>query len=84
MDNSVVQDVVNPKQEPIEEDGERLMTPDSLCQRIFELLGSTSLPEDILIRDSGLPMIPLTQQLTALELEGRIIRQPGGVLSVAV
>ncbi|MGU9964035.1 MAG: DNA-processing protein DprA [Candidatus Halichondribacter symbioticus] len=84
MDNSVVQDVVNPKQEPDEEDGERLMTPDSLCQRIFELLGSTSLPEDILIRDSGLPMIPLTQQLTALELEGRIIRQPGGVLSVAV
>lgn len=49
--------------------------------RILQLLGPSGTPEDALIRDIGLPASAVTPQLTALELEGRITRQPGGLLA---
>jgi DNA processing protein len=37
--------------------------------------------EDQLIRDIALPAAQISPELLALELDGKIIRQPGGLLS---
>jgi DNA processing protein len=51
--------------------------------KILNLLSSTAVTEDIVIRDSGLPACTVSQHLMDLELQGRIERQPGGLLALA-
>jgi DNA processing protein len=51
---------------------------------ILERLGPSPLAEDQLIRDLALPVGAIAPELLALELEGRIRRQPGGLLSLVV
>jgi DNA processing protein len=51
---------------------------------ILDRLGPSPLAEDQLIRDLALPVGAVAPELLALELEGRIRRQPGGLLSLAV
>lgn len=57
--------------------------PEHLGRRILELLGPNAVPEDCLIRDLGLTAAQITPVLTSLELEGRILRHPGGFLAAA-
>jgi DNA processing protein len=52
-----------------------------LHSRILSRLGPSPLAEDQLIRDLALPPAHLAPALLTLELEGRILRQPGGLLS---
>ncbi|VDC32305.1 hypothetical protein XINFAN_03368 [Pseudogemmobacter humi] len=52
-----------------------------LHNMILDRLGPSPLPEDQLIRDLSLPPASLAPELLTLELEGRILRQPGGLLS---
>ena len=52
-----------------------------LHQDILNRLGPSPLAEDQLIRDLSAPAASVTPVLTDLELEGRIVRHPGGLLS---
>ncbi|MCF1707273.1 DNA-processing protein DprA [Tabrizicola sp. J26] len=52
-----------------------------LHSRILDRLGPSPLAEDQLIRDLDLPAAHVTSELVTLELEGRVLRQPGGLLS---
>ncbi|TDT75272.1 DNA protecting protein DprA [Litoreibacter halocynthiae] len=49
--------------------------------QILGLLGPTPVAEDQLLRDLNIDAGALSPQLTLLELEGRIERQPGGLLT---
>ena len=51
---------------------------------ILGLLGPTPVAEDQVIRDLGLPAQMVGPELTALELDGKIVRHPGGMLARAV
>jgi DNA processing protein len=53
----------------------------ALHNQILERLGPSPLAEDQLIRDLGAPASVVAPELVTLELEGRIIRQPGGLFS---
>jgi DNA processing protein len=57
--------------------------PNRLHDEILSHLGPSPIAEDQLIRDLGLPASEVTSELTTLELDGRIRRQPGGLLSLA-
>ena len=48
---------------------------------ILDLLGPSPLAEDQLIRDLAMPSSELAPELLTLELEGRVVRQPGGLLA---
>jgi len=48
---------------------------------ILDRLGPSPLAEDQLIRDLGAPVQTIAPALLDLEIEGRILRQPGGLLS---
>jgi len=48
---------------------------------ILARLGPSPLAEDQLIRDLAMPPATVAPALIALELDGRILRQPGGLLS---
>lgn len=48
---------------------------------ILTRLGPSPMPEDMLIRDLALPPAAVAAGLLSLELEGRVLRQPGGLLS---
>lgn len=48
---------------------------------ILTRLGLSPMPEDMLIRDLALPPAAVAAGLLSLELEGRVQRQPGGLLS---
>ncbi|WP_172328081.1 DNA-processing protein DprA [Mangrovicoccus sp. HB161399] len=54
-----------------------------LHQQILSRIGPSPIAEDQLIRDLGLPASELSPVLLALELEGRIARQSGGLVSLA-
>ncbi|RKT28227.1 DNA protecting protein DprA [Roseovarius halotolerans] len=54
-----------------------------LHSQILDRLGPSPLAEDQLIRDLAAPANAITPALTDLELDGRIRRQPGGLLSLA-
>ena len=49
--------------------------------QILSRLGPSPLAEDQLIRDLSLPPATVTAQLVTLELEGRVSRTPGGLVS---
>jgi DNA processing protein len=51
---------------------------------ILDRLGPSPLAEDQLIRDLALPAAEVAPELVSLELEGRIRRQPGGLLSLVI
>jgi len=51
--------------------------------RILARLGPSPLAEDQLIRDLAMPSSHIASELLALELEGKVMRQPGGLLSRA-
>ncbi|WP_128253474.1 DNA-processing protein DprA [Falsirhodobacter deserti] len=53
---------------------------EGLAQRILDRLGPSPLAEDQLIRDLGLTPAQLAPELLALELEGVVERQAGGML----
>jgi DNA processing protein len=53
----------------------------ALHRKILDLLGPSPLAEDQLIRDLALPAATLAPVILFLELEGRIERQPGGLLA---
>jgi DNA processing protein len=56
----------------------------ALHGRILDRLGPSPVAEDQLIRDLALPAGQVAPELVSLELEGRIRRQPGGLLSLVV
>lgn len=49
--------------------------------QILARLGPSPLAEDQLIRDLSLPPSTVSAQLVTLELEGRVLRAPGGMIS---
>ncbi|MBL4918231.1 DNA-processing protein DprA [Szabonella alba] len=53
----------------------------ALHSRILDRLGPSPLAEDQLIRDLALPPARIAPELLSLELEGKIRRQAGGLLS---
>jgi DNA processing protein len=53
----------------------------SLHSKILDRLGPSPLAEDQLIRDLAMPAASVAPELLSLELEGRIQRQAGGLLS---
>jgi DNA processing protein len=53
----------------------------SLHSQILARLGPSPLAEDQLIRDLALPPSRITPELLMLELDGKVQRQPGGLLS---
>ncbi len=55
----------------------------ALHQQILSRLGPSPVAEDQLIRDLAVPARQVGPALVDLELEGRINRQPGGLLSLA-
>ncbi len=58
-----------------------LLDISSLHSRILARLGPSPLAEDQLIRDLAMPAQALTSELLTLELEGKIERQSGGLIS---
>jgi len=52
-----------------------------LHSMILDRLGPTPLAEDQLIRDLDVPTAQVAPELLTLELEGRVLRQAGGLLS---
>jgi len=56
----------------------------ALHAEILSRLGPSPLAEDQLIRDLASPPQAVTPALVVLELDGRITRHPGGLLSLAV
>jgi DNA processing protein len=57
---------------------------DAVRARILSLLGPTPLAEDQLLRDLSLPGPAVAEHLLALEMDGAVVRQPGGLLTRAV
>jgi len=53
----------------------------ALHQQILDRLGPSPVAEDQLIRDLALPAAAVTPELVNLELEGRVQRQPGGLVN---
>ncbi|MBZ4023349.1 DNA-protecting protein DprA [Rhodobacter sp. TJ_12] len=49
--------------------------------RLLALLGPAPTPEDAVIRDLGTDAATLSRALVTLEIEGEVIRHPGGLLS---
>ena len=56
---------------------------DDLQRKILNQLGPTPVAIDQLIRDLGLPARLVSPELTTLELEGRIEKRAGGLVSLA-
>mgnify|MGYP000064038493 FL=1 len=71
-----------PTPAPAAPDRRSLQDTAALHSRILSRLGPSPLAEDQLIRDLGAPAGQVTPALTDLELDGRIRRQPGGLLSL--
>jgi len=71
-----------PPPAPPAPDRRSLQDTAALHSRILSRLGPSPLAEDQLIRDLGAPAGQVTPALTDLELDGRIRRQPGGLLSL--
>ncbi|WP_371169638.1 DNA-processing protein DprA [Aliiroseovarius sp. 2305UL8-7] len=71
------------RQEPVQD--RNLKETAKLHSQILSRLGPSPLAEDQLIRDlggtSGMASAEILPELVTLELEGRITRQPGGLLS---
>lgn len=58
--------------------------PGGLPARLIGLLGPTPVAEDVLTRDLGAPAATVAAALLDLEMDGRILRHPGGLVSLAL
>ena len=60
-----------------------LQTPETadLHRQILDRLGPSPIPEDNLIRDLAFAAAQISPEITTLELDGKIRREPGGLLS---
>ena len=76
-----VQPAGNPVQPPGPE--RSLRDTSKLHSEILSRLGPSPVAEDQLIRDLALPSQKIAPELLNLELDGKIIRAPGGLLSLA-
>jgi DNA processing protein len=56
----------------------------NLSRRILSLIGPTPVAEDQIIRDLNLPAQDVSRELVTLELEGKLSRKAGGMLSLVV
>ena len=56
----------------------------ALHQQILDRLGPSPIPEDLLIRDIGRAPGVVSSEIAALEIDGRIKRDAGGLLSRVV
>jgi DNA processing protein len=72
-----------PSRKPFERAGASSGPGPDLRTRILERLGPSPLAEDQLIRDLGERAAIVAPALTDLELDGRVLRQPGGLLALA-
>ena len=54
----------------------------ALHQQILDRLGPSPLGEDQMIRDLGVPASQITPELVTLEMQGRIARAPGGLVTL--
>ena len=75
----VARDVVAEPHVPAAQAGFKDIT--ALHNQILSRLGPSPVAEDQLIRDLGAPASVVAPELVVLELEGRILRQSGGLLS---
>ena len=57
---------------------------EGLSARLVGLLGPSPVAEDLLIRDLGAPAASVAAALLDLEMGGRVLRHPGGLVSLAV
>jgi len=60
----------------------KLMSSSSIPTNLKSLLSTAPIPEDTLIRESGLPTPKAMELIFDLELSGEITRHPGGLLSL--
>jgi DNA processing protein len=67
---------------PAPADRRTLKETAALHGEILARLGPSPLAEDQLIRDLGRTAAAVTPELVTLELEGRIERQPGGLVTL--
>lgn len=56
---------------------------DELAQRLIGMIGAAPVGEDVLTREAGAPPAAVAAALLELELEGRVARHPGGLVSRA-
>ena len=56
----------------------------TLSRRILSLIGPSPVAEDQIIRDLNLPAQDVSRELVTLELEGKLSRKAGGMLSLVV
>jgi DNA processing protein len=75
---------VIPKPAPDKKPRRTLRETASLHLTILQRLGPSPVAEDQLIRDLQLPCADLTPALVELEMDGKVLRSPGGLLSKAV
>jgi DNA processing protein len=73
-----------PIPEPIEAPKATIPVALDLSRKILSLLSPSPIPEDQLIRELNLPSQTIASHLVTLELEGKLARQTGGMLSLAV
>jgi DNA processing protein len=57
---------------------------DALAARLLGLVGPAPVAEDVLIRDLAQPPAAVAAALLDLEMAGRILRHPGGLVSLSV
>jgi DNA processing protein len=57
--------------------------PEDLENRLLTLLSTAPTAEDQIIRDLNVPSAAASATIIALEMSGRLLRQPGGMLSIA-
>ncbi|EKE44420.1 DNA processing protein [Oceaniovalibus guishaninsula JLT2003] len=72
-----------PRPEPAPKPARNLRETHALHRRILDRLGPVPTLEDQLIRDLGAPAAQVTAQIVHLEVEGRLSRHAGGMLSRA-
>lgn len=60
---------------------ERTPAPSDLAARLLDLLGPSPTPEDQVIRDLGVSASEFAVALLPLELDGLVLRHPGGKIS---
>lgn len=73
--------IPHPRPRPPRPPNPALREVGALHRAILDRLGPSPVAEDQLIRDLALPAAQVTPELLTLELEGRVQRQPGGLLS---
>ncbi|TRD22472.1 DNA-protecting protein DprA [Palleronia caenipelagi] len=78
LDHLTVESPASRPEPPITDSPPLRASSGDLARRILDHLGQTPTPEDLLIRDLGLPAAEVARQLTLLELSGQIARDPGG------